>query len=378
MIRLSPELQSIQKKLEEHKRLSAEDGVALYRSPDLLAIGALANRKREALNGNAAYYIVNLHINYSNICENQCRFCAFGKNPDDPDAYTMTVDQIVERARTALPRGATEIHIVGGLHPSLDFDYYLKMLAALKRLYPHVHLQAFTAVEIAHMAARSGLSLKETLEQLRQAGLGAIPGGGAEIFADRVRREICPRKLPPDQWLEVMQTAHEMGISSNATMLYGHKETIEERIDHLIRLRELQDRTNGFMAFVPLAFHPQHTEFADLPPPSGYLDLKTLAVSRLMLDNFPHLKAFWIMLGLKLSQVSLAFGVDDLDGTVVQERITHAAGAETPQALSVDEMTALIIEAGRTPVERDTLYNPVVKSTTISGQAHGFCKQDSS
>jgi len=374
MIRLSPELQRIQRKLEENKRLSAEDGVALYRSPDLLAIGALANRKREALNGNAAYYIVNLHINYSNICENQCGFCAFGRNPDDPDAYTMTVDQIVERARTTLPRGATEIHIVGGLHPTLDFDYYLAMLAALKHLYPHVHLQAFTAVEIAHMAARSGLSLKETLEQLRQAGLGAIPGGGAEIFADRVRREICPRKLPPDQWLEVMQTAHEMGIRSNATMLYGHKETIEERIDHLCRLRELQDRTNGFMAFVPLAFHPQHTEFADLPSPSGYLDLKTLAVSRLMLDNFPHLKAFWIMLGLKLSQVSLAFGVDDLDGTVVQERITHAAGAETPQALSVDEMTALIIEAGRTPVERDTLYNPVVKSTTISGQAHGFCK----
>ncbi len=361
MTRLSPELQSIQKKLEEHKRLSADDGVALYRSPDLLAIGALANRKREALNGNTTYYIVNLHINYSNICENQCRFCAFGKNPDDPDAYTMTVDQIVERARTALPRGATEIHIVGGLHPTLDFKYYLKMLAALKHLYPHVHLQAFTAVEIAHMAERSGLSLKDTLEQLRQAGLGAIPGGGAEIFADRVRREICPRKLPPDQWLEVMQTAHEMGIRSNATMLYGHKETIEERIDHLIRLRELQDRTNGFMAFVPLAFHPQHTEFADLPPPTGYLDLKTLAVSRLMLDNFPHIKAFWIMLGLKLSQVSLAFGVDDLDGTVVQERITHAAGAETPQELLVDEMTALIIEAGRTPVERDTLYNPVLK-----------------
>ncbi len=378
MINLSPELQRIQRKVEENKRLSADDGITLYQSPDLLAIGALANRKREALNGNAAYYIVNLHINYSNICVNRCRFCAFGKNPDDPDAYTMTVDQIVERALTALPRGATEIHIVGGLHPTLDFEYYLEMLAALKRLYPHVHLQAFTAVEIAHMAKRSGLSLKDTLEQLRQAGQGSIPGGGAEIFADRVRREICPRKLPPDQWLEVMQTAHEMGIRSNATMLYGHKETIEERIDHLIRLRELQDRTNGFMAFVPLAFHPQHTEFADLPLTTGYLDLKTLAVSRLMLDNFPHLKAFWIMLGLKLSQVSLVFGVDDLDGTVVQERITHAAGAETPQALSVDEMTALIIEAGRTPVERDTLYNPVVKSTTISGQAHGFCKQDSS
>lgn len=359
MINLSPELQPIQKKLEENKRLSAEDGIALYRSPELLAIGALANRTREALNGNTAYYIVNLHINYSNICVNRCKFCAFGRDPDDPDAYAMTVDQIVERARTSLPRGATEIHIVGGLHPTLDFDYYLEMLAALKRLYPHVHLQAFTAVEIAHMAAQSGLSLNETLDQLRQAGLGSIPGGGAEIFAERVRRATCPRKLPPDQWLEVMQTAHEMGIRSNATMLYGHIETIEERIDHLCRLRELQDRTHGFVAFIPLAFHPQHTEFAHLPPTTGYLDLKTLAISRLMLDNFPHLKAFWIMLGMKLSQLSLSFGVDDLDGTVVQERITHAAGAETPQAFSVDEITVLITEAGRTPVERDTLYNPV-------------------
>jgi aminodeoxyfutalosine synthase len=289
----------------------------------------------------------------------------------------MTVDQIVERARTALPRGATEIHIVGGLHPTLDFDYYLEMLAALKRLYPQVHLQAFTAVEIAHIAGRSGLTLKDALEQLRKAGLGSIPGGGAEIFADRVRRETCPRKLPPDQWLEVMHTAHEMGIQSNATMLYGHIETIEERIDHLCRLRELQDRTQGFMAFIPLAFHPQHTEFADLPSTTGHLDLKTIAVSRLMLDNFPHVKAFWIMLGLKLSQVSLSFGVDDLDGTVVQERITHAAGAETPQELTVDEMTTLITEAGRTPVERDTLYNPAVKSTTMPSQEHGLSKQGS-
>jgi aminodeoxyfutalosine synthase len=361
MTLLSQELQRIKKKVQENERLSAEDGIALYRSPDLLAIGELANRKREALNGNTAFYIVNLHINYSNICVNRCRFCAFGKDPDDPEAYTMTVDQIVERARTTLPRGATEIHIVGGLHPTLTFDYYLEMLAALKRLYPHVHLQAFTAVETAHMAARAGLSLKETLEQLRQAGLGSIPGGGAEIFDERVRREMCPRKLPADQWLEVMHTAHEMGIRSNATMLYGHTETIEERIDHLCRLREVQDRTRGFMAFIPLAFHSQHTEFAHLPPTTGYLDLKTFAVSRLMLDNFMHLKAFWIMLSLKLAQVSLSFGVDDLDGTVVQEQITHAAGAETPQQLSVDEITALITEAGRTPVERDTLYNPVSK-----------------
>ncbi len=352
------ELADIYHKIQDGRRLDREDGLRLYQSKDILALGHMANLAREQKNGELAYYVVNVHINYSNICKNSCRFCAFSRrNSEEGGAYEMTTDEMLERAKRVRLLGATELHIVGGVHPSWPFSRYLDMVGRLHDAYPDVHLQAFTAVEIAHIADIAGLSVRETLIELKKAGLGSLPGGGAEIFSPRVRELVCPEKLPGDRWLEVMREAHELGIRSNATMLYGHLETEQERIDHMLRLRELQGSTGGFMSFIPLAFHPANTELSDKPGTTGFLDLKTLAIGRLMLDNFDHIKAFWIMLGIKLAQVSLWFGVDDIDGTVVEERITHMAGAETPQGLTVEELERLIVEAGRIPVERDTLYN---------------------
>ncbi|RJP69128.1 MAG: aminofutalosine synthase MqnE [Candidatus Abyssobacteria bacterium SURF_17] len=354
------EVADVYHKVQEGRRLSREDGMRLYRTHDILTLGHMANIARERKNGGVAYYIVNFHINYSNICKNKCRFCAFSrKGPEEDGAYEMTMDEIMERAKRVRTLGATEIHIVGGAHPSWPFSRYLEMIGKLHDAFPDVHLQAFTAVEIAHIAEMAGLSVTETLDQLKKAGLGSLPGGGAEVFSQRVRAEVCPEKLSAEKWLEVMREAHRFGLRSNATMLYGHIETEEERIDHMLRLRELQDETDGFMSFIPLAFHPANTQMSDKSPTTGFLDLKTLAIGRLMLDNFEHIKAFWIMLGIKLAQVSLWFGVDDIDGTVVEERITHAAGAETPQGLTVEELKRLIVEAGRVPVERDTLYRVI-------------------
>jgi aminodeoxyfutalosine synthase len=270
----------------------------------------------------------------------------------------------MKRAEQVRRSGATEIHIVGGAHPTWPLSRYVEMLGSLREAFPNVHLQAFTAVEIAHIAETAGLSVRETLRRLSDAGLGSLPGGGAEVFSPRVRSLVCPEKLAGADWLDVMREAHGLGIRSNATMLYGHVETDEERIDHMIRLRELQDETGGFMSFIPLAFHPANTGLSDMTSTTGLADLKTLAISRLMLDNFDHIKAFWIMLGIKLAQVSLLFGVDDIDGTVVEERITHSAGAETPQALTVAELERMIVEAGRVPVERDTLYNKVERAAS--------------
>ncbi|GAB4339276.1 MAG: aminofutalosine synthase MqnE [Candidatus Abyssubacteria bacterium] len=358
------ELADIYHKVADGVPLDAGDGLRLYQSHDILAIGHMANIVRERKNSDIAYYVVNLHINYSNVCKNQCRFCAFGrKDPAEDGAYEMTLEEIMDRARQVLSLGATEIHIVGGTHPKWPFSRYLEMISALHDAFPRVHLQAFTAVEIANIAEVAGLSVRETLQQLKNAGLGSLPGGGAEIFSPRVRALVCPEKLPGEKWLEVMREAHELGLRSNATMLYGHVETDEERIDHMLKLRQLQDETRGFMSFIPLAFHPANTQLSDRPATTGFADLKTLAIGRLMLHNFDHIKAFWIMLGLKLAQVSLWFGVDDIDGTVVEERITHAAGAETPQALTVSELRRLIREAGRVPVERDTLYRIVRRDT---------------
>ncbi|MDI6829288.1 MAG: aminofutalosine synthase MqnE, partial [Armatimonadota bacterium] len=316
---------------------------------------------RRRLNGNRTYYVVNRHINYTNVCKNSCRFCAFSKNENDPGAYTLSIEEIIKKAEDAKREiGFTELHIVGGLHPSLPFDYYLTMLSEIKRRMPDVHIQAFTAVEIAHLSQISGLSVKDVLIELRNTGLGSLPGGGAEIFSPRVRAELCAEKLSAQGWLDVMRAAHELGIRSNATMLYHHIETPEETIEHLVRLRELQDETGGFLAFIPLAFHPKGTRIENLSKrSSGVEDLKVIAVSRLMLDNFPHIKVFWIMFGLKLAQVALSFGADDFDGTVVEEKITHSAGAETPEGLSVAEIVQLISETGTFPVERDTLYNEV-------------------
>ncbi|MDI3281071.1 MAG: aminofutalosine synthase MqnE [Bacillota bacterium] len=355
------ELWDIYEKVEAQERLGREEGLRLLQSQDLLAIGYLADLVRRRKHGDRAYFIVNRHINYTNICVNRCRLCAFGKDAGDPEAYTLSLDEIEAKALEARRDHHSEIHIVGGLNPDLPLEYFEEMLQRVSQILPGVHIQAFTAVEIDFFARTSGLSVEEVLTRLRLAGLGSLPGGGAEVFSPRVRELICPRKISGERWLEVMETAHRLGLRSNATLLYGHVETAEERVDHLLKLRELQDRTGGFLAFIPLAFHPQNTGLAHLKPSrtTGFDDLKMLAVARLLLDNFPHIKAFWIMIGPKLAQVSLAFGADDLDGTVVEERITHAAGAETGQSLTKAELVAMIKAAGLAPVQRDTLYNVV-------------------
>lgn len=353
----------IVERIERGHRLEFDDGVRLFRSNDLLAMGWAADLVRRRLNGDRTRYVVNRHINYTNVCKNRCRFCAFSRSEGDPGAYTLSIDEIVRKAEEAQREiELTELHIVGGLHPTLPLDYYADMLSELKRSMPNVHLQAFTAVEIDHLAAISGLSIRETLAKLRDSGLGSLPGGGAEVFAPRVRRELCAEKLSAEGWLDVMRAAHQLGMRSNATMLYGHIETAEEKVDHLIRLRALQDETGGFLAFIPLVFHPEGTALGSSNgqrKASGVENLKTIAISRLMLDNFPHIKVFWIMVGLKLAQVALHFGADDFDGTVVEEKITHSAGAQTPEGLSVSEIVRLIAETGTIPTERDTLYNEV-------------------
>jgi len=348
-------------KVEAGGRLTLEEAVGLYGSDDLLLLGQMANTVKERKSGNKVYYIVNRHVNYTNVCKNRCRFCAFSKEENQAGGYTMSVEEVLEKAEGVVGQGATEIHVVGGLHPHLGLDYYLKMLSRLHEKFPSVHLQAFIAVEVAHIAQRAGLSVRDTLKELVQAGLDSLPGGGAEVFSPRIRKELCPDKLSGEDWLAVMRQAHGLGLRSNATMLYGHLETPVERIRHLLALRGLQDETWGFMSFIPLAFHSDNTFLQGLPRTTADLDLRTLAISRLLLDNFPHVKAFWVMLGVKLAQVSLSFGVDDIDGTVIQEKITHSAGADTPEELSVGEIVRLIEEAGREPVERDTLYRRVLR-----------------
>jgi len=349
----------IYEKVLSDTRLSAEDGELLFSTTHLPALGYLANIVRERLNGNRAYYIYNQHINYSNICINLCKFCAFGKKKTHPKAYEMSIEEIVSKIRERHAEPVTEVHIVGGLHPDLPYQYYIDMLRAVKAERPEIHIQAFTCVEIAHLAAISGRSITETLEDLMQVGLGSIPGGGAEVFSTRIREKLCPKKLSGKDWLEVAKTAHRAGLRTNATMLYGHIETISERIEHLLALREAQDETGGFLCYIPLAFHPKNTKLEYLSSTGGVDDLKSIAVSRLLLDNFPHIKAYWVMLGPKVAQIALSFGADDLDGTVLEEKITHMAGADTSQAMTRSEIEHLIRQAGREPVERDTLYEPV-------------------
>lgn len=349
-------LDAVEEKVRTGERLGAGDGLALLQAGDLLRVGSMADLARERTAGDDVYFVNNRHINHTNVCGNRCKFCAFSAVEGEEGAYTMTLEEVLERARESLDDGITELHIVGGEHPSLPYEYYLEMISALHDLDPAVHIQAFTASEIAYFAKLSRQTVEEVLLELKDAGLGSMPGGGAEIFSERVRGQVCSRKISGEGWLNVMCTAHNVGIKSNATMLYGHVETYEERIDHLMRLRALQDETGGFGSFIPLSFHPANTELENLSPPTGYDDLKMLAVSRLMLDNFNNIKAFWIMIGIKLAQVSLHFGVNDIDGTVVEEKITHAAGADTEEAIAKDELIRLIYDAGRQPVERDTLY----------------------
>jgi len=344
------------------ERLSLDDGIALDRTSDLLALGWLANRVREQRHGNICYYNVNRHINPTNVCVAHCRLCAFGRSPEAPGAYTFALEEIWQRAETGMREGATEFHMVGGLHPDLPFEYFLDMLRGLKQRCPGVHLKAFTMVEVGYFARISKLSIRDTLLALKDAGVDSLPGGGAEIFHPRVRKVICDHKVSGQQWLSIARTAHQIGLRSNATMLYGHIENEEERVDHMLQLRALQDETHGFVAFIPLAFHPENTALAHLPKPTAFADLKSIAVSRLLLDNFDHIKAYWIMMTPKVAQIALSFGADDLDGTVVEEKIYHDAGATTEQFTSRAELERLIREAGRTPVERDTLYRPVDRS----------------
>jgi aminodeoxyfutalosine synthase len=355
-------LKPVAAKVFAGERLSQQDGELLYRSPDLLAVGWLANHVREKRHGNVTYFNVNRHINPTNVCVAHCKLCAFGRDPNAPGAYTFALEEIYQRAEQGVREGATEFHMVGGLHPDLPFEYFLDMIRGLKQRCPTVHLKAFTMVEVGYFARIAKLSIKETLQKMKDAGVDSLPGGGAEIFHPRVRKIICDHKVSGQMWLSIARQAHEIGFRSNATMLYGHVETEEERVDHLIKLRELQDQTHGFVTFIPLAFHPDNTALAHIPKPTGYADLRNIAVARLMLDNFDHIKAYWVMLSPAIAQIALRFGANDLDGTVVEEKIYHDAGAVTSEFTSRAELERLIRAAGRVPMERDTLYNPVDRS----------------
>ncbi len=359
-----PLLVPIRDKVEAGERLSFADGMALYRTNDILALGYLANLVRERLHGNLTYFNVNRHINPTDVCVASCRLCAFGKRVRDPKAYTMSLEEAWQRAGEGWSERVTEFHIVGGLHPELTLDWYCQLLSGLKQRFPGIHLKALTMVEIAFLARRAKVTVRETLERLRDAGMDSMPGGGAEIFNERVRRIICDHKIDGNEWIETARTAHQLGLRTNCTMLYGHLENDEDRVDHLIRLRTLQDDTHGFVTFIPLAFHPDNTALAHIPSTTGFTDIKNIAVARLMLDNIPHIKAYWVMMTPRIAQIALRFGADDIDGTIVEERIYHDAGATTNQGLRRGELLELIRRAGREPVERDTLYRPVERTET--------------
>jgi aminodeoxyfutalosine synthase len=353
-------LADIADKVERGERLTFDDGVRLFNAPDLLAIGWMANRERERRHGARTYFNHNLRLEATNVCEASCLFCSFARlRPNDAGAHTMSVEQVLGKLRQRAHEPLTEIHIVNGLHPELPFDYYKDLLRGLKQIRPDIHLKCFTAVEIAYFADLYGRTDAQVLTELREAGLDSLPGGGAEIFAARVRRKICHDKCDGDRYLAIHRTAHDLGMRTNVTMLYGHIETMEERVDHLLQVRALQDDTRGFQAFIPLAFHPDNNQMRKLPPPSASDTLRVHAVARLMLDNVDHIKAYWISSGVEVSQTALWFGADDLDGTVQEETIYHMAGSKTPTALSTDDIEELIRDAGREPIERDTLYNVV-------------------
>jgi aminodeoxyfutalosine synthase len=361
---MNSRLDAIRRKVDVHERLSFDDGLFLDIEADLADVGELANCVRERKNGNFAYYNVNTHLNPTNVCVYRCTFCAFRADLKSEKGYVMSDAEIVARGAEAEKRGATEVHIVGGLHHQLPYDWYLNVVRVLHQAHPRLHLKAYTAVEWDWFARLTGRTTREILAEFKDAGLGSLPGGGAEIFHPEIRDKICEHKADADGWIQIHREAHQLGLRSNATMLYGHIERPEHRIDHLIRLRTLQDETGGFQTFIPLAFHPDHTKLGDaerLKKPSILRDLRTMAVSRLMLDNFPHLKAYWVMLGIATAQISLSYGADDIDGTVVHEKIYHDAGSDSPQELTVTDLRRLIEEAGRVPVERDTLYHEVVR-----------------
>ena len=356
-------LAHIKEKVAANVPLSFEEGVTLFKHPNLLEVGQLANTARERLHGKVTYYNWNLHLNSTNVCEASCLFCSFARLEEGmPSAYTMSVATARKWISDRYRPGMTEIHIVNGLNPNLTFSYYEELLAMIRDEFPLLHIKAFTAVEIHYFAEKYNLSYEEVLKRLMAAGLGSMPGGGAEIFAPRVRKKICRDKVDGDGWIEVHRVAHRLGLKTNCTMLYGTIETDEERVDHLLRLRALQDETGGFQVFVPLAFHNEGNRMKNLPPPTGVEDLRIIAVSRLLLQNIPHLKAYWVMLGIKTAQLAQIFGADDIDGTVTEEKIYHMAGSQSPNALTIDEIKHVIRMAGREPVERNTTYEVVAES----------------
>ncbi len=344
----------IEQKVLRGGRLTPEEALALFETDDIHLLGRLADTAAERRSRGRAYFVQNRHINHTNLCLNRCRFCAFSRSKGERGAFELSTEEVLERLEGS-PEGLSELHMVGGLHPEWPFEHYLELLRAVKERFPRLGIKAFTAVEVDHFSRISGLSLRETLARLKESGLDLMPGGGAEIFSEGVRKRLCPEKITAERWLEVHRTAHELGIRTNATMLYGHIESYADRVDHMIRLRRLQDDTGGFQAFIPLSYHPFNTEIRG-GRPSGIDDLRTIAVSRLVLDNFDHIKAYWVMLGEKLTQVALLFGADDIDGTVVEEKITHAAGALTSEGLTREALIGLIRGAGKVPVERDAFY----------------------
>ena len=355
-------LRAIAARVEAGERLGFDEGVALYRSPDILAVGWMANAVRERMHGDIAYFNVNRHINPTNVCVASCRLCAFGRKKGAAGTYTMALEEAWATAGTGLTEAVTEFHIVGGLHADLPFEYFEDLVRGLKERFPKVHVKAFTMVEIAFFAKLYKMTVEETLVRLKAAGVDSLPGGGAEIFADRVRHIICDHKIDGGEWLETARTAHRIGLRSNATMLYGHVENDEDRVDHMLRLRALQDETGGFQTFIPLAFHPDNTALAHIAKTTGMMDLRQIAVGRLLLDNFAHVKSYWQMVSPQMAQISLRFGADDIDGTVIEEKIYHDAGATTPQGMRRADLVRLITEAGRVPFERDTLYRAVTRS----------------
>jgi aminodeoxyfutalosine synthase len=357
-----PRLEPIAAKVLAGERLDFADGLVLYGTTDVLAVGWLANFVRERMHGDVTYFNVNRHINPTNVCVANCRLCAFGRKKGDAAGYTMALEEAWDAAASGYSEAVTEFHIVGGLHPDLKLEYFLDLVRGLKQRFPKVHVKAFTMVEVSFFARRAKLTIEETLLKMREAGVDSMPGGGAEIFAERVRSIICDHKIDGNEWLETARLAHKLGFRSNATMLYGHIENDEDRVDHLLKLRAVQDETGGFQTFIPLAFHPENTALDHLPATTGLTDIRQIAVSRLLLDNFGHIKAYWQMLTPKIAQIALRFGADDLDGTVVEEKIYHDAGATTPQGMTRKELCRLITEAGRIPVERDTLYNAVTRT----------------
>jgi aminodeoxyfutalosine synthase len=358
----APRLEPIAAKVLAGQRLDFADGLALYGTSDVLAVGWLANHVRERMHGDITYFNVNRHINPTNVCVAACKLCAFGRKKGDPLGYTMALEEAYATAASGYSEAVTEFHIVGGLHPDLPLQYFLDLVRGLKQRFPKVHIKAFTMVEVAFFARRAKLTIEQTLIRLRDAGVDSMPGGGAEIFAPRVRSIICDHKIDGSEWLETARAAHKLGFRSNATMLYGHIENDEDRVDHLLKLRDLQDETGGFQTFIPLAFHPENTPLDHLPVTTGLTDIRQIAVSRLLLDNFAHIKAYWQMLTPKIAQIALRFGADDLDGTVIEEKIYHDAGATTPQGMTRKDLCRLITEAGRVPVERDTLYHAVTRT----------------